>query len=250
MSAKGTAANKVAEAKKFFGTNGSWTEDNFKNVKIIVADPKESTNAFTKQTKPNARYWKSGIEFEYKDYKSKVIKMVNVRVPYMGKQNYGSNYIVGELQRIVGEHIVAAALKKDIIVTMDSKDIKYDNDKWWSTVNGVKHDNVGFLTTQGVLEQVELPVLFERSDNKGLIMNLDVYFNIKFSTEDGGDRTSKSKFTISTEISRGYIMDFGVDIEPPATESSIPVQPATKIDVASQELMDKFNKLNVGNTAI
>lgn len=79
----------------------------------------------------------------------------------------------------------------------------------------------------------------------GARINLDLVVDIKLSTQDKKGKTSKVVFTLVPPCSRGAIQDIIIDIHPPRIETSEPTQPASRSDIASQDLITALDQLTL-----
>ena len=70
-----TSSQALPKGKNPFGTVSNWTPELLSQIEVVVAEPIETTNDFTKSKKAGARYWSTEVLFKYETYESKVIKM-------------------------------------------------------------------------------------------------------------------------------------------------------------------------------
>ncbi len=234
-----------AKGKNPFHSIGDWNLSNIKDIEVVIGEVNETTSKFTREKNANNRYWKAPVSFRTTDgkYESKIIKMFNCDVPYMSSTNYGKDYIVARLNKIVGEKIAAAALEKNIIVDTSDKRAVSDENSWWLTVNNAD-GRMGLVDSHGEFDPKDLVKVFTNTE-KGMKVNFDLVFNIKLAKTDKKDRSSKDAFNLVSDCSRGAVKALNQDIEAPPTEGAIPQQAASKQDVASQELIDMFNEFAV-----
>lgn len=239
-------SSEPAAVKNHFVNIGNWTPDKLKNLQVIIGPIKETTSSFTKKNSgENHRYWKAPIEFKYENMTSKVIKMAAVHVPYVEKQNYGKSYVMASLQRAIGDAIVKAGIASDITITLDSGNIKNPKESWWATINGID-GKVGIANGKADFVTTDLYSVFDRTNKKGVVANLDLVFHIKFATDDSSDRNNKSTFTIAADCSRMVLLTVGVpDMPSPPIDSVVPMQALSKQDVASQELVTQLMQLGL-----
>ncbi|KAJ4002538.1 hypothetical protein NW766_012863, partial [Fusarium irregulare] len=227
--------------KNPFTSVGKWTQALMDQIEINIDDIKETTSDFTRKKYPKNRYWKALVNFKHGKYEQRVIKMSDCDVPFIKSGTYGTEYIVARLQKVVGDAIVAKALEKDIVVSLQDKRAVSDENNWWATVNNT-NGRIGIIDANGNFEPKDLGVVFIKTE-QGVKLNLDVVFSIKLTLTDGRERTTRDAFNLVADCSRGAIMAIRQDIEPPTVEAAIPQQPASKNDVASQELCDALDSL-------
>lgn len=221
---------------------GNWTSSLLNELDVVIGDPRETTSDFTRKKNPENRYWKAPIHFKYKETESKIIKMAGCSVPYIQATNYGSDFIVVQLQRVVADDIIKEALQKGILVNLADKRVSnYESETWWATVNNVS-GKIGVADKEGKFQTVDLGHIITKTEN-GVRINLDLTFNLKLTKENKKDRTDKDVFQLAPELSRGAIMQINEEIEPPQVETGVPQQPLSKLDVASQELIDAIANL-------
>lgn len=232
---------KFSSNKNPFTTNAKWTPDLLKQISIVIDDPVETTSNFTRQRNPTNRYWKAQVHFEFDKFKQRIIKMADCDVPYIKATNYGSQFIVARLQKAVSDAIVAEALKKNIIITIQDKRAASDDNNWWTTINNID-GRIGTVDNAGQFEPKDLGAIFNKTQ-EGVKINFDVVLTIKLTTTDKRDKTSRDAFSLVADCSRGALIAVKQDIEAPQVETNIPQQPASKGDIAPQELTELIDQL-------
>lgn len=238
-----TKANMSLPANKNpFISVGDWTPELLSQIEVKVGDPVETTSDFTRKRNPTFRYWKASVEFKYKEFKSRIIKMNGVDVPYVKATNYGQDFIYARLQKSVGNAIVAAGLPKDLKITTADKRVSSGAEEMWMTINGTA-GRIGLVDASGNFDSKDVVAVFNKTQN-GIKVNLDVVFNIRLQLVER-DRTARDVFTISADCSRASIKAGNVEVEPPAVDGTVPQQQASRNDIASQELIDMFDNLLV-----
>ena len=236
-------ADKLPKNRNPFQTVANWTPDMMKEIGIVLTDVTETTSDFTRKKNPKNRYWRGNITFKYKEYESRILKMAGCGVPYTKSTNYGTDYVYASLQKSVSDAIIAACMKKDIIVTTDDPKFTSGPNEWWATINGLK-DKVGTVTADGEFSPKDLSAILKKTE-LGVRINFDLVFSIRLTVTDEQDRKPQQAFRIVPDCSRASIKSIREEIEPPSIESSIPQQPAAKVDVASQELLDAIDALTM-----
>ncbi|KHN93715.1 uncharacterized protein MAM_08428 [Metarhizium album ARSEF 1941] len=229
--------------KNPFNSVGKWNLDNLKNVAVEIDEVKETTSDFTRRKNPKNRYWKAFIKFKSGPHESKVIKMYDCDIPYVKSTNYGTDYILARLQKVVGEKIVEEALKHNIVVNLQDKRAASDENNWWMTINNTS-GRIGVVDSSANFEPQDLGAIFAKTED-GVKLNLDLVFSVRLTKTDNSDRASKDVFNLVADCSRGSIKAIRQEIEAPSVEASIPQQPASKADIAGQELIDAINGLLV-----
>ncbi|PHH59216.1 hypothetical protein CDD81_3558 [Ophiocordyceps australis] len=236
-----TALSSIPSNKSPFNIIGKWDREILDHIQIEIGDPKETTSDFTRKKNPNNRYWKAYVTFKYGKHDSRIIKMLNCDVPHIKSSNYGIEYIVANLQREVGDAIVEAAMKKDIIANMHDKRAASTDDNWWLTINNI-NGRVGLIDQLGEFEPRDMGMIFTKTES-GIRLNLDLVFCLRLTIDEKRDRTSKDVFNVVADCSRGAIMAVRQEVQAPTVEAAIPQQRATKQDIASQELIDALDQL-------
>lgn len=226
-----------------------WKPELFEHVTVRISDPTETTNDFTRLKSKTARYWVCDVGFEYTDpntnrrYKSGIMKMTDCDVPYVNSQNYGTNFFYSTCNRHIGDAIIKAAAKKNMLVSPDDERVISNPNQWWKTINKVD-GRVGTLDADANFRPVDLHELFARTEN-GIKASLDVVAKLKFSTKDGSNIRQGSQFRIAFDLSRGLIKGLNNNVAPPMLESSIEIAPVRKTDVTSADLAEELSALGL-----
>lgn len=238
-----TESMSLPAGKNPFHSTGKWNPANLKDIIVEIDEIKETTSDFTRKKNPKNRYWKASIKFKFGGYESRIIKMADCDIPFVKATNYGTDYIVARLQKAVGDKIVEEALKHNIIVNLQDKRAASNEHNWWMTINNT-NGHIGIVDGSANFEPQDLGNIFAKTES-GVKLNLDLVFSIRLTKTDNGDRTTKDVFNLVADCSRGSIKAIKQDIEAPAVEASIPQQPASKQDVAGQELLDAIAELSL-----
>lgn len=175
--------------KNPFGTVSEWTPEFMDQVTVVVGEVKETINDFTRKANPNKRYWKSVVSFEANESKSRIIKMANCNIPYIKGTNYGQDYIIAKLQKVIGDAIIDAAAQKNIAATCADKRVVSKNDEWWVTINNTA-GRIGIVDSTGNFDPKDLAKIFGATE-EGVILNLDLVFSLRL-TLDNNNEGSKS----------------------------------------------------------
>ncbi|KJZ69349.1 hypothetical protein HIM_11260 [Hirsutella minnesotensis 3608] len=231
----------LTSGKNPFPNVGKWTPELLNRIQVEIDDVKETTSPFTRSKNPGNRYWKAYVHFKFEKFESKIIKMTDCDVPHIKASNYGTDFIIARLQKSVGDKIVAEALKKDIVVSLDDKRVPSDENNWWLTINNTS-GRIGTINPRGEFDPKDLGAIFKATE-EGVKLNLDLVFSLKLTLENKRDRSNVDKFSLVADCSRGAIRAIRQAVEAPSIDTAIPQQKASKDDVASQELVDEIDKL-------
>lgn len=237
------AAPASARSKNLLSTVGEWTPELLSKIEVAVSDIEETTSEFTRRRNPKNRYWRGKIWFKQDGHSSRIIRMYNREVPYVKATNYGSSYVYANLQRCVATHIADACGKKDISVDTNDPKLFGAPEQWWCTINNLDK-NIGIVDKDGNFMPKDAATILQKSE-LGMRVNFDLIFSIRLTVTEGRDRSAADKFRIVPDCSRASIKAINQEIEPPSVETQVPVQKATKADVASQELIDAIEALTV-----
>jgi hypothetical protein len=238
-------AQTIRAGKNPFVSIDKWTPELISQINVHIDDVIETTGDFTRQRDPNKRHFKAGVWFSLgkeEKHRQRIIKMGGCGVPYTKQANYGSQFVVALLQKTVGDAIVNAAIAKNIIVSLDDKRHMSTDAEWWSMINQV-NGKIGLIDANADFEPMDLSGIF-KSTEKGVILNLDLVFNIRLAT-DKRDPTPRDAYTLVADCSRGAIIEVNKDIQGPVLESAIPQQAASQRDIASEELRQLLRTLNI-----
>lgn len=244
-----SARSSIPKNKNPFHVVSNWTPEMLKLVDIVVPEPIETTNDFTKSKQRAARYWSTEVTFQYEDpdtkrvWSSKIIKMAECDVPRVDNASYGGDYFYATCNKAIGDAIVAAANKKNIAATIDDEKTVSNENQWWKTINKAKN-RIGVLDKEGNFAAQDLHNIMLKTE-AGLKVALDVSVKLKYNTKDGSNRKPDSPFRLVFDASRGFIRKLRNDIMPPPLESSIETAPASKKDIAGDELLDELASLQI-----
>lgn len=223
-----------------FDIVGNW-EDFLDKLSVEIPPLQETTSKFTRASNANARYWKSQVKFSSNGHESGSLKMNGCLIPFIEGAKYGGSYYYAILKRAVGEKIVAAAKAVDIpCLLVDPNKFHDDGRNWWSSVSA-DEKSTGILDADGNFETRDFARILAVS-KEGAMLNADLTFYIRTSTDANQDRGPKNVYTISVAANRSYIADIGIDVEAPPLASK-KGNKASRQDVATDALMSKLNKL-------
>lgn len=240
---------KFPKGKNPFHMISEWTPEMLDLVDIQVSQPIETTNDFTRSKQRAARYWSSEVKFSYTDpdsnqeFTSGIIKMADNDIPRVDSPSYGGDFFYATCNRAIGDAVVAAAAKKNITVTIDDEKTVSNQNQWWKTINKAKN-RIGVLQPSGNFEAKDIHKFMLKTES-GLKVSLDVSIKLKFNTKDGSNIKPTSEFRIVFDLSRGLIRKLRNDVAPPAIETSVETAPVSRKDVASEELLDELNALDL-----
>jgi len=222
---------------------GDWTPELISQIEVIVSQPVETTSDFTRKKSPTKRYWKSTVTFKYHTFESSIIKMNGCDIPYLSKQTYGKDYVYAVINQHVAKAIEAAGIKAELTVDIEDEKVKSNAEQCWKTINKL-NDRFGSINKTGQFVPRSLPGIFNKTQS-GLKANFDMIFNLKCNTDGGIDRTARTVFRLTPEASRCYIKQLNVDVQPPETDTSVPLQKATRGDIADDDLLAELDNLGI-----
>jgi hypothetical protein len=223
-----------------FSTVGDWTEKSFSEIKIIftsLTHKNESTNDLTRENRPEARYWKGPISFNYSSFSSQTLRFNNVQIPYYGGKGYGSSFVYIGLPGFVGSAFADAGkvLRPTVV---QERSLVPDPQRWWKIANNVEGCFGSLDGRTGKFFAKSLATIFA-STGKGVTANIVVKFNVKASTDEKQVLKPATPCTIAVEVVRAYIASVNVDIPAPtkAVRTKAKIEPlATSSDVATDDL--------------
>jgi hypothetical protein len=237
------------KGKNPFHVITNWTPEMLNLVEIEVDEPVETTNDFTRGKQKAARYWSSDVKFSYtdpetnKEYKSGVIKMSDNDIPRVDSLSYGGDYFYATCNKAIGDAVVKAAAKKNIAATTDDEKTMSNQNQWWKTINKAK-GRMGVLDSDGNFNPKDLHGVMLKTE-AGIKGSIDISIKLKYNTKDGSNRKPNSQFRLVFDLSRGFIRKLRNDVPAPPIESSVETAPVSKKDIASNELLDELNSLQL-----
>lgn len=232
---------KLPTGKNPFTQRGEWPKEILDQIEISVINLRETTSDFTRKRNPGKRYWRGDVNFKFEQFESRILKMANCPVPYHKNPTYGKDFIYANLQKSVGEAIVAACTKEGITATHFDKKISGTDKDWWATINNTD-GSIGTVDSNGDFEPKDVQMIFDVTE-LGARINLDLVFSVRLTLDDGADRKPTDTFRVVTDCSRGGIKAIKQEVPPPQIETQIPQQRAARIDVADQGLLDAIAAL-------
>ena len=167
--------------------------------------------------------------------------MAGCEVPFVKSTNYGTDYFYAHLQKPIADAIIAAGMKKDIIVTKSDPKMTAPDSEWWATINGTS-GRIGIVDGSGNFHTKDFDQLLKKTE-KGVLVNLDLVLTIRLTTSDGADKKPQSAFRIVPDCSRASIKTVNQEVEPPPIDSQVPQQAAARGDIVSQEVLDLLDGL-------
>ena len=240
--------SKLAAGKNPFYSITNWDEDSLRNVTVEVKKTIETTNDYTRKSKPSSRYWSSDVLFKYtdasgKEFSSKVIKMGICDIPYVPSESYGSNYFYANVNAAIVRKIVEAANDSQMNVSEYDKKLSSTEANRWFTINK-SQNKVGTLDAKGTMNPRDLHEILVKTE-KGVTATVDVIVKLKADDPNGSERSSRTPFHVNFDCSRATIKKRHTYIEPPPLESSVEQAPAQKSDIATDELIGELESLGI-----
>jgi hypothetical protein len=242
-------ASNLTPAKNPFTSMGKWTPQSFQEVDIqfpVFGTKSETTNDLTRNTKPEARYWKETLKFSYATYVSDTIRIDNVHIPYHNGRNYGEGFVYVCLPDFMAPRFAELGKARRPTVTGENS-LQPDPNRWWKIANSVV-GKVGTINkTDSKFYATNLSTIFEAT-GKGVTVNLVAKFLIKASTDDKSPLKPTNPQRVVLEIERAYLEETDVDVQPPTRviRSKPKAEPvAVKTDIASDALMKRLAQLGL-----
>lgn len=248
MESKSTSAS-LSPAKNPFTTMGMWTPNTFKEITLdfpILNNKCESTNDLTRNTRPEARYWKGPVKFSYASYTSDTVRIANVHIPYHTGRGYGENFVYVCLPGFMADKFAVEGKTRRPTVTNEPS-LMPDSNRWWKIANNIT-DKVGVLSKEdGLFRAKSLSTIFEGT-NKGVTVNLIARFLAKASTDEREQLKPTTPQKVTLEIERAFIEATDVDVEMPRRipRNTTKAEPtALRADIASDSLMKRLAQLGL-----
>lgn len=239
---------KIPAGKNPFHVVTNWTPELLSKIEVVVEDPIETTNDFTRSKQKAARYWSGDVKFKFSDgkaeYESGVIKMSNNQIPYIKNESYGGGYFYATCNRAIGEAIRDAAAKKNINVVIDDEKAMSDTEHWWKTIN--KTDGrVGVLQQDATFVPKDFHQVLVKTES-GISASIDVIVKLKFNSRSGKNfNPGKDAYRINFDCSRAVIRSLRNPIEPPPLQTSVEQVPVSRADVAAESLLNELDSLEI-----
>lgn len=240
--AKPTSAAHLPENKNPFETVSNWDAAKLAQIEVNVAEPVETTNDFTRSKKAAARYWSAEVRFKFRGYESKVVKMSQCGIPYIGSESYGGDYFYATVNKALVDAVAKAGNDAGLTIQPNDDKLPFTEDTPWKTINKAK-GRAGVLDKSGSFHAKDLHGVFVKTE-KGVGASIDVIFKLKAHTE-GAARTQRTPFKVVMDCSRCYIRSLRHEVEPPALETVVETMLATKADVAPDGLIDELEGLEI-----
>lgn len=243
------ARKAIPKNKNPFHVVTTWTPEMLQLIDIDIPEPTETTNDFTRSKQKASRYWSTDVTFRYRDpetnreFTSGVIKMSDNDVPRIDSLSYGNDFFYATCNKAIGDAVVAAASKKNLSVTTDDEKTVSNQNQWWKTINKAK-GRCGVLDNEGTFTPRDLHAIMLKTE-AGIKASLDISIKLKYNTKDGSNRKPTSQFRIVLDLSRGFIRRLRNDVAPPPLESSIETAPVSRSDIATEDLLDELNSLEI-----
>lgn len=244
-----TAGPTLSPSKNPFPAFGAWTPKTLSEVEIavpVLTGKNESTNELTRDTKPEARYWKSPILFKYGNFSSSTIRFDNVHIPHHTGKNYGSNFVYLCLPGFAADNFAnAGKTRRPTRVT--EKSLAPDNNRWWKVANNIS-ESFGIISNDTKkFHKKSLETLFEATGS-GITATVVLSFLFKASTEGKEPLKPTTMGTVSVVLERGYITATDINVQMPTRISNrqSKVEPsATSKDVATDSLTARLAEIGM-----
>lgn len=247
------AKPKLSHTRNPFESPGSWTEADFREVTVIVpplTSKAETTNAKTRENKPEGRFWRADIKFSYGPFMQKQIRISGVAVPYVEQKEYGTDtgYAYLCLPGFIGPHIAEAGRSLRPTTTKIGRLVS-DTERYWVRANNIA-GKFGVLDKRtNKFRKMSLETLFGGT-GKGLIVNCVLEFRVKASTDDMKPLTPNVPQRIDVELIQAFIAKTNVDVQPPRMDATVdsrkPAQvAATPEDYATDDVMKTLANLGL-----
>lgn len=249
LSSPSSQFSTLTPAKNPFRGMGKWNPASFQEVDIqfpVFGPKSETTNDLTRQTRPEARYWKETLKFSYATYSSDTIRIDNVHIPYHNGRNYGEGFVYMCLPDFMAPRFSELGKIRRPTVTGENS-LQPDPNRWWKIANNVT-GKVGTINkSDDKFHATNLSTIFEGT-GKGVTVNLVAKFLIKSSTDDKSPLRPTNPQRVVLEVERAYLEETDVDVQPPTRvmRSKPKTEPdATRRDVASDSLMKRLAQLGL-----
>lgn len=235
--------------KNPFPIFGAWTEATMSEIEIIVpvlTGKNESTNELTRESKPEARYWKAPIVFKHDNFTSTTLRFDNVPIPYHTGKGYGSNFIYLCLPGFAADKFAETGkTRRPAVVT--EKSLQADKNRWWKVANGV-NESFGVINSETKkFHKKSLETIFDGT-NSGVTATVILSFSVKASTDSKEPLKPTTSSSISIVLERAYLEDTDLNVQMLVrinTKKQRSEPSATVRDIASEKLMKRLAELGL-----
>lgn len=243
------ARSTLPAGKNPFPIFGAWTDSSMSEIEIIVpvlTGKNESTNQLTRESRPEARYWKAPIVFKYGNFTSTTLRFDNVPIPFHTGKGYGSSFIYLCLPGFAADKFAEAGKsRRPTIVT--EKSLQPDRNRWWKVANNVE-DSFGVINKETKkFHKKSLEVIFDGT-NSGITATVILTFLFKASTDSKEPLKPTTGGTISVNLERAFVTETDVNVQMPVrlnTKKQKVDPSATSKDIASDSLMKRLKDLGL-----
>ena len=232
-----------------FPTFGQWSPATMSEVEIqfpVLTGKNESTNELTRETKPEARYWKAPIVFKHGAFTSNTLRFDNVPIPYHTGKGYGSNFVYMCLPGFAAEKFAdAGKSRRPTVVT--EKSLQRDPNRWWKVANNVTESFGVINRDTKKFHKKSLETIFDATSS-GVTATVVLSFLFKANTDSKEPLKATTAGTISVELERAYLSSTDVNVEMPVrlnTQKRKVDPAATSRDVADDALMKRLADLGL-----
>lgn len=235
--------------KNPFPTFGSWNEKTMSSIEIlfpILTGKNESTNELTRESKPEARYWKAPIVFKHGNFTSEALRFDNVHIPFHTGKGYGSGFVYLCLPGFVAGKFAEAGKSRRPTMVYE-KSLQPDVNRWWKVANNVS-ESFGVINRETKkFHKKSLETIFDAT-NSGVTATVVLSFLSKASTDSREPLKPTTTGTVSIGLERAYISSTDVNVQMPVrlnTRKNKVDPSATSKDVADDSLMKRLSELGL-----
>lgn len=246
-SMKSKSKSALVPGKNPFPSVGTWNSTNLSQINIrfpILTGKNETTNELTRESRPEARYWKAPIAFEYGGFVSESMRFDNVHIPFHTGKGYGENYVYMVLP-IDAATAFAAAGKANAPTKVTENSLMEDKARWWKIANKV--EGLFGVIINKKFHSKSLATIFD-STQSGISCNVILRFYCKAATDEKEPLRPTTPRSVSIEMVRGYIDTLDVSVQPPTRVSRqrAKVEPtAVSKDIATDSLIERLAALGL-----
>lgn len=242
-------ASSLSVDKNPFPTFGSWSDSTMSSIEIlfpVLTGKNESTNELTRETKPEARYWKAPIVFKYGNFTSETLRFDNVHIPFHTGKGYGSNFVYMCLPGFAASKFAEAGKSRRPTMVYE-KSLQADPNRWWKVANNVSESFGVINKDTKKFHKKSLETVFDAT-NSGITATVVLSFLSKASTDSKEPLKPTTTGTVSIELERAYISATDVNVQMPVrlnTRKKRVDPTATSRDVADDSLMKRLGELGL-----
>ena len=97
----------------------------------VLTGKKESTNQLTRESRPEARYFKALIVPKYGNFTSTAPRFEKVPIPFHTGKGYGSSFVYLCLPGFVANKFAEAGKTRRSTLVAEFKSLKPERNRWW-----------------------------------------------------------------------------------------------------------------------